>query len=72
MRLEQRELELRVRSSPLWVRSDAQLLQRLLGNLVDNALKYTERGGEIAMPAATFNAVDADRLWTSSPPARAG
>ena len=42
---EQRDLELRVRASGLWVRSDPQLLQRMLSNLVDNALKYTRRGG---------------------------
>ncbi|CAA2102049.1 ATP-binding response regulator [Variovorax paradoxus] len=42
---EQRELQLRVRASGLWVRSDAQLLSRMLSNLVDNALKYTARGG---------------------------
>ncbi|QRF61412.1 ATP-binding protein [Variovorax paradoxus] len=56
-RANQRELELRVRSSPLWVRSDAQLLQRLLGNLVDNALKYTERGGVVVRARARGDAV---------------
>ncbi|WP_295980489.1 hybrid sensor histidine kinase/response regulator [uncultured Variovorax sp.] len=44
-RAEQRQLQLRVRASGLWVRSDAQLLHRMLSNLVDNALKYTTRGG---------------------------
>jgi signal transduction histidine kinase/CheY-like chemotaxis protein len=42
---EQRQLQLRVRASGLWVRSDPQLLYRMLSNLVDNALKYTARGG---------------------------
>ncbi|MFS2054730.1 sensor histidine kinase, partial [Variovorax sp. CT11-76] len=56
-RANQRELELRVRSSPLWVRSDAQLLQRLLGNLVDNALKYTERGGVVVRARPRGDAV---------------
>lgn len=44
-----KELQLRLRATPLWVRSDAQLLQRLLSNLVDNALKYTGRGGVVVL-----------------------
>jgi signal transduction histidine kinase/ActR/RegA family two-component response regulator len=42
---EQKALQLRVRASRLWVRSDPELLHRMLSNLVDNALKYTARGG---------------------------
>ncbi|OOG89235.1 hypothetical protein B0E41_00705 [Hydrogenophaga sp. A37] len=38
-------LELRIRASKLWVASDPQLLERLLANLVSNALKYTAAGG---------------------------
>ena len=40
-----RELRLRVRPSPLWVLSDPALLTRIFLNLVNNALRYTERGG---------------------------
>ena len=38
-------VELRVRSYPWRVRSDAELLLQLLRNLISNALRYTERGG---------------------------
>jgi signal transduction histidine kinase/CheY-like chemotaxis protein len=44
-RAEHQQLQLRVRASGLWVRSDPQLLHRMLSNLMDNALKYTARGG---------------------------
>ena len=42
---EQRGLQLRLRATPLWVRTDPALLLRQLSNLVDNALKYTAQGG---------------------------
>lgn len=38
-------LRLRVVSTRVWVRSDFILLERILLNLVSNALRYTERGG---------------------------
>jgi signal transduction histidine kinase/CheY-like chemotaxis protein len=40
-------LRLRVLHSDAWVRSDAQLLERILFNLVSNAMRYTSRGGLI-------------------------
>jgi signal transduction histidine kinase/ActR/RegA family two-component response regulator len=42
-------LQLRLRASPLWVHSDPQLLQRLLSNLVDNAIKYSPQGGVLVV-----------------------
>lgn len=41
----ERGLALRVRPSRDWVRSDPIMLERILRNLVGNALRYTERGG---------------------------
>ena len=42
---ERRGLRLRVRRLPLDVRTDPKLLQRILFNLVNNALRYTRSGG---------------------------
>jgi signal transduction histidine kinase len=41
---EAKGLRLRVRPTRLWALSDAALLQRMLVNLVINAIRYTERG----------------------------
>jgi signal transduction histidine kinase/ActR/RegA family two-component response regulator len=45
-------LQLRLRASPLWVQTDPQLLQRLLSNLVDNAIKYSPQGGVLVVARA--------------------
>src|SRR5690606_5122173 len=42
-------LELRIRATNAWVMSDPQLLERLLANLVGNALKYTPKGGVLVV-----------------------
>ncbi|MDP9900818.1 ATP-binding response regulator [Variovorax ginsengisoli] len=44
---EQKSLQLRMRASGLHVRTDPQLLSRMLANLIDNALKYTTEGGVV-------------------------
>ncbi len=41
----QRELVLRSRLFPCWVRSDRRLVERMVLNLLSNALRYTDRGG---------------------------
>jgi Na+/proline symporter/signal transduction histidine kinase/ActR/RegA family two-component response regulator len=42
-----RGLKLRFVSSRVWVRSDAQLLRRILQNFLANALRYTRTGGVV-------------------------
>jgi CheY-like chemotaxis protein/anti-sigma regulatory factor (Ser/Thr protein kinase) len=42
---ELKDVSLRFRAAGKLVRSDPQLLERLLSNLVSNALRYTQRGG---------------------------
>ncbi|OYY95359.1 MAG: hypothetical protein B7Y41_02330 [Hydrogenophilales bacterium 28-61-23] len=42
---EARGIRLRFAASSLWSKSDPVLVERMLANLVSNALRYTERGG---------------------------
>jgi signal transduction histidine kinase/CheY-like chemotaxis protein len=41
----QKGLRLKLRSTRLWVRSDERIVERILLNLVGNALRYTRTGG---------------------------
>ncbi|KAA0679005.1 PAS domain S-box protein [Roseomonas genomospecies 6] len=46
-RAEGQGLRLRVVPTSLWARTDPMLLERILRNLIENALRYTERGGVV-------------------------
>ena len=45
-------LELKVADGPLWVLGDATRLAQAIGNLLNNACKYTPEGGRIALEAS--------------------
>ena len=49
VRADERGLQLRLRATPLAVVSDPDLLQRLLANLIENAIKYTPQGGVVVV-----------------------
>ena len=49
---EERGLSLRFKPGGKLITSDAQLLERILGNLVHNAIRYTREGGVIAVVRA--------------------
>jgi CheY-like chemotaxis protein len=42
---EQKGLQLKLRSTRVWVHSDQRIVERILLNLVGNALRYTQAGG---------------------------
>jgi two-component system, sensor histidine kinase len=50
---EQKNMALRFSPGGKSISSDPQLLERILGNLVQNALKYTERGGVVVVARST-------------------
>lgn len=50
---EAKGLEFRLRARPGVVESDPILLQRIVGNLISNAVKYTQRGGILVASRAT-------------------
>ncbi len=52
-----REITLRVAAPTLRVNADADLVSQALGNLLDNALKYTPRAGEVSIEAAREGSV---------------
>nr|WP_269117419.1 ATP-binding protein [Ramlibacter monticola] len=68
---EQRGLGLRFSPGGKSVTSDPQLLERLLGNLIQNAVKYTEHGGVVVVARTTRAYVNVE-VWDTGvgiPPA---
>jgi PAS domain S-box-containing protein len=46
-------LRIEVPPAPAWVEADATRLSQVIGNLLQNAVKFTPRGGSVAVEAAT-------------------
>ena len=44
-----KRIEFHVRPSRLWVHSDPMLLERILGNFISNAIRYTPPGGRVLL-----------------------
>lgn len=59
-------LQLRLRSLPLDLESDPLLLRRILGNLLANAIRYTERGG-VLLAARKAKQGLAFEVWDTGP-----
>jgi signal transduction histidine kinase/CheY-like chemotaxis protein len=59
---EQKGLGLRFSPGGKSISSDPQLLERILGNLVQNAIKYTDRGGVVVVARSTESHVNVE-VW---------
>jgi len=46
-----RNISLHFRPSPLWAESDPVMIERILSNLISNALRYTQSGGRVLVVA---------------------
>ena len=59
-------LRLRIRASSAWLQSDSALLQRIVLNLVSNAIRYTERGTVLLVCRPTAGGTHARiEIWDS-------
>jgi Na+/proline symporter/PAS domain-containing protein/anti-sigma regulatory factor (Ser/Thr protein kinase) len=63
---EARGLNLRVLPTKLWVRSDPQLLRRVVQNFLSNALRYT-RSGRIVLGARRRDDTVSIQVWDTGP-----
>lgn len=46
-----KNLRLRIRPNPYWTETDPMMLERMIGNLISNAIRYTQPGGRILVAA---------------------
>lgn len=53
----EKDLHLRCRATALWVLTDERHLERMLSNLISNAIKYTEKGGVLVAARCVQGAV---------------
>ena len=63
MLAEQRGLQLLIRPTPQWVRSDRTMLNRMLSNLVSNALRFTHHGGVLVGARRSANGLLRIEVW---------
>lgn len=61
---EEKNLSLRFKPGNKWVTTDRALLERLLGNLIHNALKFTTNGG-VSVIARTRGDIVSVEIWDS-------
>jgi signal transduction histidine kinase len=59
-------LALRFKPGQKWLHCDAALLERLVGNLIHNALKFTESGGVVVLARSRADAVSVE-VWDTGP-----
>jgi signal transduction histidine kinase len=62
---EAKDVSLRFRAAGRLVKSDPQLLERLLSNLVSNALRYTQRGGVLVASRRAASGWVRIEVWDS-------
>lgn len=60
-------LNLRLRASDVWVTSDAVLLERVLRNLVANAVMHTQKGGVLVEARSVGRAQASVEVWDTGP-----
>jgi signal transduction histidine kinase/CheY-like chemotaxis protein len=59
-------LSLRFKPGQKWLHCDAALLERLVGNLIHNALKFTESGGVVVLARSRADGVSVE-IWDTGP-----